>query len=112
MLIIQKFLIRNKLLKIYLDIEMVLYEISFDNINTNFVYNKDDFHNDKIEGIPTYLKLQKANYKDFEYIPNEPNYIFNRTKHFILTYRYLNTYSNKSVATVNRLQLCNIKKIK
>ena len=40
MLIIQKFLVRNKLLKIYLDFEMVFYDISFDNINVNLVYDE------------------------------------------------------------------------
>ena len=45
----------NHLLKIYLDLDMIFYDISFDNLNANFVY---DFYNNEVKGIPTFLKLQ------------------------------------------------------
>jgi hypothetical protein len=48
----------NHLLKIYLDLDMIFYDISFDNLNANFVFDEDDFFNNEVKGIPTFLKLQ------------------------------------------------------
>ena len=92
--------------------DLVFYDINFDDLNANFVYNEADFYDDKIEGIPTFLKLQKATKKNYEYLPaiDLPKLVTNQT-YYIFTYKYLRTYSTKSVATVSSLYLSEIKRM-
>jgi hypothetical protein len=96
-------------LKIYLDMDMVFYDFSFNNLNANFVYNEDDFYNSKIKGIPAFIKLQKSAKKSFEYFPNiDLSRLKNKQKYYVFSYGYLRTYATKSVATVNSLHLSSI----
>lgn len=92
--------------------DLVFYDINFDDLNANFVYNEADFYDDKIEGVPTFLKLQKATKKSYEYLPtiDLPKLVRNQP-YFIFTYKYLRTYSTKSVATVSSLYLSEIKRM-
>ena len=63
MLFIDRLLHNNKLLKVYLDLELEFYELDFVNLNINFVYNETDFYNKAVKGIPAYLQLEKSSKK-------------------------------------------------
>lgn len=102
----------RNLLKIHLDMDIVFYDINFDNLNANFVYNETDLYDEKIKGIPTFLKLQKATKKSYEYIPNiYLSKLVRNQPYYIFTYKYLRTYTTKSVATVSSLYLSEIKRM-
>ncbi|MCG1035530.1 hypothetical protein [Polaribacter sargassicola] len=106
MLTLQKYFIKNKLLKVFIGSDIVFYEICFDDLNINFVYSEDDFYNDDISGIPTVLKLQKGKNYDFEIFPHSYLSRFNRNqKYCVLEYRYLFGFSTNSVATKSALSL-------
>lgn len=101
-----KLLISRKILfKIYLDLEL-----EFDKLNTNFVYDEVDFYNNKIEGIPTFLKLEKSNKKSYENIPHiDYSRLQKNQKYCIIEFKHLKSYSTKAVLTKSSLILRSIR---
>ena len=100
------------LFKVYLDYDIVFYDISFDEIKTNFVYNKDDFYDDTIEGIPAYLKIPIGDTNAYFYYPDLDITKFNKGEEYaILTYKVRGAFSTKTVLLVLSMELDSIKVI-
>lgn len=110
MLFFYRLLHKNKLLKIYLDLELEFYELDFGDLKTNFVYDETDFYNNAVKGIPTYLQLEKPNKKTFEYFPDgDLTRLQKNQKYGIIEFRHLRSFSTKAVLTKSSLRLSSIK---
>lgn len=106
----KRFIHRKTLFKIYLDLEMVFYELDFGMLNTNFVYDEADFYNNQVEGVPTFLKLEKSNKTSYEYIPDiDSSRLQKNQKYCIIEFKHLNSFSTKAVLTKSCLKLSRIK---
>lgn len=100
---------KNKLLKVYLDLELEFYELDFRNLNINFVYDETDFYNKAVKGIPTYLQLEKSNKKNYEYFPNiDVTRLQKNQKYGIIEFKHLWSFSTKAVLTKSSLRLNSI----
>lgn len=100
---------RKTLLKIYLDLELEFYELDFENLNTNFVYDETDFYNKAVKGIPTYLRLEKSNKKTYEYFPDiDLSRLQKNQKYAIIEFKHLRSFSTKAVLTKSSLKLSSI----
>ncbi|NQX84670.1 MAG: hypothetical protein HRT67_01900 [Flavobacteriaceae bacterium] len=98
------------MLKIYLDLELEFYELDFERLNTNFVYNEADFYNNQVEGIPTYLQLEKSNKKTYEYFPDmDLTRLQKNQKYSIIQFKHLRSFTTKAVLTKSSLRLSSIK---
>ena len=110
MLFFDRLLHKNKLLKIYLDLELEFYELDFGNLNINFVFNETDFYNKVVKGIPTYLQLEKSNKKTFEHFPDRDlTRLQKNQKYGIIEFKHLRSFSTKAVLTKSSLKLSSIK---
>jgi hypothetical protein len=105
--------INNKLFKVYLDYDMVFYSISFDEINTRFVYDEVEFYDSIIEGVPAYLKLQKPNKKGYEYFPKlDYSRLESSEEYAIVSYKYNGVFSTNAVTTIQNLKFVSIRILK
>ncbi len=96
---------KDNLFKIYLDYDMVFYNLSFDDFKeVNTVYEEQELYDQSIAGITTFLKLQKPNKKEYEFYPEiDFNRLKNNQKFAIITYSFLGTFSTRAVTTVQNL---------
>ena len=100
----------KKRYKVYLDLDMVFYDINFKQLNVNFVYDESEFFNNTIEGIPAFLKLQIPKSENFIYFHDlSVSKLRENEKYAILTYNYTRSYSTKFVAGVSSYKLESIK---
>ncbi len=96
---------KDNLFKIYLDFDIVFYNLSFDALkDVNTVYEEQELYDQSIAGVTTFLKLQKPNKKEYEYYPSI-NYKFLKSnqKYAVLTYSFSGAFSTKAVTTVQSL---------
>jgi hypothetical protein len=105
---------KNNLFKIYLDYDMVLYNLSFDTLKeVNTVYEEQELYDQSIAGITTFLKLQKPNKNDYEYYPAiNYNLLNSNQKYAVVTYSFSGAFSTRAVATVQNLTLDKIEMFK
>ena len=107
---IKRFIHRKTLFKIYFDLELVFYELDFGKLYANFVYSEADLYNNQVEGIPTFLKLEKANKTTYEFIPDIDASRFQKNqKYCIIEFKHLSSFSTKAVLTKSCLKLNRIK---
>lgn len=93
--------------------DMVFYDVNYDQLNTHIVYNETDFYNPTLEGIPAYLKLQIPNSENYTYYPDFNLGDLKAYKNYaVLTYRYKQFYSTKNVLGIMRMTLDDITIIK
>ena len=102
------YILSKKLFKIYLDLEFAFYNIDYTQILTNIVYDEKELYDIKINGIPTYFKLEKS-LNNYEYLP-EINYslLAQGQKYAILTYQFTSMFSTRAVTTVQNQKLVDI----
>lgn len=102
------YILSKKLFKVYLDLEFAFYNIDYSQILTNIVYDEKELYDNKINGIPTYFKLEKS-LNIYEYLP-EINYslLAQGQKYAILTYQFTSMFSTRAVTTVQNQKLVNI----
>lgn len=102
------YILSKKLFKIYLDLEFAFYNIDYSQILTNIVYDEKELYDNKINGIPTYFKLEKS-LNNYEYLP-EINYslLAQGQKYAILTYQFTSMFSTRAVTTVQNQKLVDI----
>lgn len=106
---IKRFIHRKTLFKIYLDLEMVFYELDFGKLNTNFVFEEADFYNNQFEGVPTFLKLEKSNKTTYEFIPDiDVSRLQKNQKYCIIEFKHLSSFSTKAVLTKSCLKFSRI----
>ncbi len=98
---------KDNLFKIYLDYDMVFYNLSFDDLKeVNTVYEEQELYDQSIAGITTFLNLQKPNREQYDYYPNIAfNLLKNNQKYAIITYSFSGAFSTRAVATVQNLKL-------
>lgn len=96
---------KNNLFKIYLDYDMVFYNLSFDTLKeVNTVYDEQELYDQGIAGITTFLKLQKPNKKEYEYYPAiNYNLLKSNQKYAVVTYSFSGAFSTRAVAMVQNL---------
>ena len=96
---------KDNLFKIYLDYDIVFYNLSFDALKeVNTVYEEQELYDQSIAGISTFLKLQKPNKKEYEYYP-AINYTLLKSnqEYAVVTYSFSGAFSTTAVATVQSL---------
>lgn len=97
---------KDNLFKIYLDYDMVLYNLSFDSLKeVNTVYEEQELYDQGIAGITSFLKLQKPNKKDYDYYPAiNYNLLKTNQKYAVVTYSFSGAFSTRAVGTVQNLK--------
>jgi hypothetical protein len=97
---------KDDLFKIYLDFDVVFYNLSFDALKeVNTVYEEQELYDQSIAGVTTFLKLQKPNRKEYEYYPSiNYNFLKNNQKYAVVTYSFSGAFSTRAVATVQNLK--------
>lgn len=98
---------KNNLFKIYLDYDIVFYNLSFDTLKeVNTVYEEQELYDQSIAGITSFLKLQKPNKKEYEYYPDiDYSLLKTNQKYAVITYSFSGAFSTRAVATVQNLTL-------
>ncbi|AXT19801.1 hypothetical protein D7030_01420 [Flavobacteriaceae bacterium AU392] len=101
----------NQQFKLYLDYDLVFYDINFDGLSINFVYNESELYDNTIEGVPACIKLQRPDKKSYEFYPDiiDNSKLQRGQKFAILEFKYIGWYSTKSVTTVQRMRLTDIR---
>ncbi|MFV8378830.1 hypothetical protein [Flavobacterium sp. LB3R33] len=96
---------KDNLFKIYLDFDIVFYNLSFDALKeVNTVYEEQELYDQSIAGISTFLKLQKPNKKEYEFYPAiNYNLLKSNQKYAVVTYSFSRAFSTRAVATVQSL---------
>lgn len=96
---------KDNLFKIYLDYDIVFYNLRFDALkDVTTVYEEQELYDQSIAGITTFLRLQKPNKNDFEYYPAiNYNLLNSNQKYAVVTYSFLGAFSTRAVATVQNL---------
>lgn len=96
---------KNNLFKIYLDYDIVFYNLSFDSLKeVNTVYEEQELYDQSIAGITSFLKLQKPNKKEYEYYPDiDYNLLKINQKYAVITYSFSGAFSTRAVAIVQNL---------
>ena len=96
---------KNNLFKIYLDYDMVFYNLSFDTLKeVNIVYEEQELYDQSIAGITSFLKLQKPNKTEYEYYPDiDYNLLKKNQKYAVITYYFSGAFSTRAVATMQNL---------
>ena len=96
---------KDDLFKIYLDYDIVFYNLSFDALKeVNTVYEERDLYDQSIAGVTTFLKLQRPNKKEYEYYPAiNYNFLKSNQKYAVVTYSFSGAFSTRAVATVQNL---------
>ena len=81
---------KDNLFKIYLDFDIVFYNLSFDALKeVNTVYEEQELYDQSIAGISTFLKLQKPNKKEYEFYPAiNYNLLKSNQKYAVVTYSF------------------------
>ncbi|RKS12841.1 hypothetical protein [Flavobacterium sp. 120] len=105
---------KDNLFKIYLDFDIVFYNLSFDALKeVNTVYEERDLYDQSIAGVSTFLKLQKPNKKQYEYYPaiNYERLNINQ-EYAIITYFFSGAFSTRTIATVQNLTFDKIEMFK
>ncbi|GAA4954790.1 hypothetical protein GCM10023314_30590 [Algibacter agarivorans] len=101
----------KKLFKIYLDLEFVFYNIDYDQILTNIVYDERELYDRNIDGISTFFKLEKS-LNNYEYLPEiNHSLLAHGQEYAILTYQFTSMFSTRAVTTVQNQKLVAIKVI-
>lgn len=103
---LQSNIAKDNLFKIYLDFDIVFYNLSFDALKeVNTVREEQELYDQSIAGISTFLKLQKPNKKEYEFYP-AINYILLKSnqKYAVVTYSFSGAFSTRAVATVQNLK--------
>lgn len=97
--------VKDNLFKIYLDYDIVFYNLSFDALKeVNTVYEEQDLYDQSIAGITTFLKLQNPDKKRYEYYPDiDYNLLKNNQKYAVITYSFSGAFSTRAVAIVQNL---------
>ena len=97
---------KDNFFKIYLDYDIVFYNLSFDALReANAVYEEQELYDQSIAGISTFLKLQKPNKNDYEYYPAiNYNLLRSNQKYAVVTYSFSGAFSTRAVATVQNLK--------
>ncbi len=97
---------KDNLFKIYLDFDIVFYNLSFDALKeVNTVYEEQELYDQSIAGISTFLKLQKPNKKEYEFYPAiNYNLLKSNQKYAVVTYSFSGAFSTRVVATVQNLK--------
>lgn len=96
--------------KVYLDLDMIFYDINFKQLNVNFVYDESEFFNNNIKITPAFLKLQIPKSENYIYFPDlSVSKLKNNQKYAILTYKFTQSFSTKFVAGVSSYKLESIK---
>ena len=97
---------KDNLFKIYLDFDIVFYNLSFDALkDVNTVYEERDLYDQSIAGVTTFLKLQKPNKKEYEFYPAiNYNLLKSNQKYAVVTYSFSGAFSTRAVATVQNLK--------
>ncbi len=97
---------KDNLFKIYLDFDIVFYNLSFDALKeVNTVYEEQELYDQSIAGISTFLKLQKPNKKEYEFYPAiNYNLLKSNQKYAVVTYSFSGAFSTRAVATVQNLK--------
>lgn len=105
---------KNNLFKIYLDYDIVFYNLSFDTLKeVNTVYEEQELYDQSIAGITTFLKLQKPNKKEYEYYPDiDYSLLKTNQKYAVITYSFSGAFSTRAVATVQNLTLDKVEMFK
>ncbi len=105
---------KNNLFKIYLDYDIVFYNLSFDTLKeVNAVYEEQELYDQSIAGITTFLKLQKPNKKEYEYYPDiDYSLLKTNQKYAVITYSFSGAFSTRAVATVQNLTLYKVEVFK
>lgn len=98
---------KDNLFKIYLDFDIVFYNLSFDALKeVNTVYEEQELYDQSIAGISTFLKLQKPNKKEYEFYPAiNYNLLKSNQKYAVVTYSSSGAFSTRAVATIQNLKL-------
>ncbi len=96
---------KNNVFKIYLDYDIVFYNLSFDTLKeVNTVYKEQELYDQGIAGITTFLKLQKPNKKEYEYYPDiDYSLLKTNQKYAVITYSFSGAFSTRAVTTVQNL---------
>lgn len=96
---------KDNLFKIYIDYDIVFYNLSFDALKeVNTVYEEQELYDQSIAGVSTFLKLQKPNKNDYEYYPAiNYNLLNSNQKYAVVTYSFSGAFSTSAVATVQNL---------
>lgn len=96
---------KDNLFKIYLDYDIVFYNLSFDSLKVvNIVYEEQELYDQGISGITSFLKLQKPNKKEYEYYPAiNYNLLKSNQKYAVITYSFSGAFSTRAVTTVQNL---------
>jgi hypothetical protein len=103
----------KKRYKVYLDHDMVFYDINYKQLNANLVYNEAEFYDYKKEGLPAFLRLQILDSEDYIYFPNfNASRLEDDEEYAVLTYKFHQTLSTKSISTVWCLELSDIEVMK
>jgi hypothetical protein len=102
---LQSNIAKDNLFKIYMDYDIVFYNLSFDALKeVNTVYEEQELYDRSIVGLTTFLKLQKPNKKEYEYYPEiDFNQLKNNQKFAVITYSFSGAFSTKAVTTVQSL---------
>ena len=97
---------KDNLFKIYLDFDIVFYNLSFDALKeVNTVYEEQELYDQSIAGVTTFLKLQKPNKKEYEFYPAiNYNLLKSNQKYAVVTYSFSGAFSTRAVATVQNLK--------
>lgn len=105
---------KDNLFKIYLDFDIVFYNLSFDALKeVNTVYEEPDLYDQSIAGLTTFLKLQKPNKKEYEYYPAiNYNFLKSNQKYAVVTYSFSGAFSTRTIATVQNLTFDKIEMFK
>ena len=103
---LQSNIAKDNLFKIYLDFDIVFYNLSFDALKeVNTVYEEQELYDQSIAGISTFLKLQKPNKKEYEFYPAiNYNLLKSNQKYAVVTYSFSGAFSTRAVATVQNLK--------
>jgi hypothetical protein len=98
---------KDNIFKIYMDYDMVFYNLSFDTLKeVNTIYDVQDLYDHNIEGISTFLKLQKPNKKEYEYYPDiDYSLLKTNQKYAVITYSFSGAFSTRAVAIVQNLTI-------
>lgn len=92
--------LEDKLFKIYLDPEMVFYNISLDEIPNYVICNEAELYDKSVNGIPAFFKLEKS-LNNFEYLPSMNYLRFEYLQEYaILKYKLTEFFQTKTVLTV------------
>lgn len=107
--ILKSYYIKNRYFKIYLEQDLVFYNVSFNDLNVNFVHNEEEFYDDKIDGIPAFLIFQNSVDNKYQYFTDfKADKLSRKRRYALLYYDYTGAYSTKSVTAVISLDLVKI----